>query len=114
MKLLLIRPLGSNFSVLSEKATIEILPFDSEKFKGRLQEFVSSLVDYSFDGIIVPDSLDDSLNYLGLELCTRIRLSSNELGDKSYSTFFIYSSKDPQEIYKSQLLQKAICIIVFY
>jgi CheY-like chemotaxis protein len=107
MKLLLIRPVGSTLNIISEKATIEILQFDSEKFKGKLQEFVSSLGTYSFDGLIIPDSLDESVNYLGLELCNRIRLSSNELGDKSYSTFFIYNSKDPQEIYKSQLWQKA-------
>ncbi len=65
------------------------------------------MANYSFDGIIIPDSLDESVNYLGLELCIRIRLSSKELGDQVYSTFFIFNSKSPQEIFKSQSTQKA-------
>jgi hypothetical protein len=107
MKILLIRPIGSTFIIESKNITIQILEFDAGKYRERLEDFVSTLINYSFDGIIIPDSLDDSLNYLGLELCIRIRLSSNELGDKSYSTFFIYTTRDSQEIYKSQISQKA-------
>lgn len=107
MNLLLIKQVGSTFNVTSDKVNIEVVTFDNEKYKGNLDAFVSDLSSFKFDGIIVQDSLDESLNYLGLELCVRIRLSQERLSDRIYSTFFIFSSKDSQEIFKSQVLHKA-------
>jgi CheY-like chemotaxis protein len=107
MKLILIKPVGSNLSITSDKVEIETILFDIEKYKGKLDEFVASLANLEFEGIIVSDTLDESINYLGLELCIRVRLSPEVLADRIYSSVFIYNSKDPQEIYKSQVLHKS-------
>lgn len=107
MKIIYIKGLHVNPEITSPTNEITSLLFDPNKYLGKMQDFINALAFYEFDGIVLPVDLDTSTNHLGLEICIRIRLSKNLLGQKANCTFFLFHSQSPVEIFKEQIQNDA-------
>ena len=102
MKILYIKyPTNSEIEIQKFSGVMQIIEFNPKLYNSNLQLFIEELGKYEFDGVIISDFIEDS--YLGLEICIRIRLSRQLLGQRSYCTFFIYTEENPNEILNNQI-----------
>jgi len=103
MKLIYIKDNNSSLNLVdSSSINCEEVIFDSVRHSA--QNFVDSLSKIEFNGIVISDKFGE--DYVGLEICLRIRLSQNILGEKSFCSFFIFSNISAESCFKNQLFAK--------
>ena len=84
--------------------SVKTLRFDIKREFPDLQVLIEKIaIEHQYDGVILSAKLDNELEYRGLEVAMRIRLSWATIKDKAFVSLFIYTPELSEDIYKQQM-----------